>query len=298
MNPLDLPGWQFLLFYVITLAVAIIVAIILRRALARSDETFPVRRITVDPYEAAYLRGGPRQAIETAVAVLVRNKALKASKTDRAISISGSLPAGAHWLEKAVHSKAGPSPGKSLDRIYSSSLMNPYIDRIADQLKNAGLVLSDNRWRVARTSSALVIVAVLALGVAKLAIGILRDRPVGFLVILCIITGYIALSFFKSHAPATSLGKQALKQLKEENAALEATARTEPQRLASGDVALALGLFGMSALAFADDSWIELRKALASSSSSSSSGSSCSSSSCGSSCGGGCGGGGCGGCGG
>src|SRR5206468_6287718 len=71
---------------------------------------------------------------------------------------------------------------------------------------------------------------------------------------LCIIAGFITLSVFKSRPARTHLGDQALKQLQDESAALQMAARTQPDRLASPDVALAIGLFGMSALAFADRS--------------------------------------------
>jgi uncharacterized protein (TIGR04222 family) len=294
MNPLDLTGPQFLLFYIAAMAAATILAALLRRP-AGSGDDIAGRRITVDPYEAAYLRGGPRQAIETAIAMLVQIKALKALKANRALSISGPLPANAHWFEQSLYSKVGPPPGINISAACQSSLMNSSTHRIAENLKKYGLIIPDSRWRPRLAISMLALIATVALGVAKIQVGLSRGRPVGILVFLVIVTAIIALGFFFARPPVTKLGKRALEQLRQENAALEATARTEPQRLATGDVALALGLFGISALAFNDDSWTDLTTALRSSSSSSSGGSSCSSSSCGG--GGGCGGGGCGGCG-
>lgn len=294
MNPLELTGPKFLLFYIVTLVIAIIIAAVLRRLLGRSTEDFNVRRVTVDPYEAAFLRGGPLQAIDTAIAMLVKSKVLKVSKTDRKLSVIGRLHAGAHRMEQLVLNAVASKGNAKISDIRSKVFRSA--EPIADRLKASGLVVSDAQWSVARRASALVIALVLLLGIFKIGIGISRDRPVGFLVVLCILTAIIALGFFNSRPVATNLGKRTLKQLKEENAALEATARAQPQRLGQGDVALALGLFGFTALAFMDDSWIDLRRAFQPPSSSGS-GSSCSSSSCGSSCGGGCGGGGCGGCG-
>jgi uncharacterized protein (TIGR04222 family) len=291
MNPLELPGPKFLLFYIVTLIVAILIAMLLRRWLIRSNEDFSVKRITVDPYEAAFLRGGAQQAIDTAIAMLVNSKVLKVSKTDRKLSIIGRLHAGAHRLEQMVLNTVASQGAVKISDIRSKVL--PNAQPIANRLKALGLVVSDEQWKIARSAPAVVIAIVLLLGVIKTGIGISRDRPVGILVVLCILTAIVALGFFNTRPVTTKLGGQALKQLKEENAALEATAKTQPQRLAGGDVALALGLFGISSLAFADDSWVDLRTALHPPSSSSSGGSSCSSSSCG----GGCGGGGCGGCG-
>jgi uncharacterized protein (TIGR04222 family) len=295
MNPLELPGPKFLLFYVVTLAIAVIIATLLRRWLGSSGEDFSVRRVTVDPYEAAYLRGGAQQVIDTAIAMLVQSRVLKVSKTE--LSFRSPHVAASHPVEQAILKTIPPKAGLDISKVKASLPLRDEINRTAERLKMSGLVLSDGRWRKARKAPALVILTVLLFGIAKILIGVSRDRPISFLLALCILTGIIALWFHNNRPDVTPLGKTVLKQLKEENAALEMAARTQPQRLAGGDVALALGLFGISALAFADDSWSDLRRALQPPSSSSTGGSSCSSSSCGSSCGGGCGGGGCGGCG-
>lgn len=291
MNPFDLPGPKFLLFYLVTLAIAILIATLLRRWLISSGEDFSVRRVTVDPYEAAYLRGGAQQAINTAIAMLVQIKALKISKTT--LSFSSSHVAATHPVEQAILKTISSKAGQDISKVRTSLSLKDEINRMAERLKMLGLVLSDERWRKVRKAPALVILIVFLFGIVKILIGVSRDRPISFLFVLCMLTGIIALWFYSKRPDVTPLGKTVLKQLKEENAALEMTARTQPQRLAGGDVALALGLFGISGLAFADDSWADLRRALQPPSSSSSSGSSCSSSSCGSSCGGG----GCGGCG-
>ncbi|HJQ22695.1 MAG TPA: TIGR04222 domain-containing membrane protein [Blastocatellia bacterium] len=302
INPLEMTGPQFLKFYVILMIVAAIVARLLKRALV-SPRWTDSRHINLDPYEAAYLRGGARQAIDAAIAMLAQRQLLKVSKTAHSVSTTGPLPAGAHWFERAVHQAISPSSARQINDIRSSPLLTPHTDRLAAQLKQWGLIPDDSRWQMARTVSGLLMLAVLGLGVAKIFVGVVRHRPVGFLVFLCIVTGIITLVVINSRPARTRLGEQALAQLRGESAALQMAARTRPELLASGDVALAIGLFGVEALAFTNDSWTDLRAALrpppstSSGASSSSCGSSCSSSSCGSSCGGGCGGG-CGGCGG
>jgi uncharacterized protein (TIGR04222 family) len=296
INPLDLPGLQFLLLYIFLIVVAAMLARAMKRLLV-SPRWSDMRHINLDPYEAAYLRGSARGAIDAALAMLAQKQLLKVSKTTRDITTTGPLPAGAHWFEKAVHHSLSSRSGRAINDIRSSSMLMPHTERLAAQLKERGLIPADDRWRTARTLSALVMVAVLLLGVAKIFVGISRNRPVGFLVFLCIIAGIITLAVYNSRPARTRLGDQALEQLRGESAALQMAARTQPHLMASGDVALAIGLFGVEALAFTNDSWTDLRTALqppvATGSSSSSSG--CGSSSCGSSCGGG---GGCGGCGG
>jgi uncharacterized protein (TIGR04222 family) len=297
MNPLDLPGPQFLLLYVVLIIAAAGIARLIKRLLV-SPQWSDMRRINLDAYEAAYLRGGARQAIDAAIAMLAQKQLLKISKTTRSISTTGPLPAGAHWFEKAVHQTISPKSERQINDIRSSSMLTPHTERLASQLKDGGLIPADSRWQMARMVSVLVMLAVLLLGVAKIFIGISRNRPVGFLIFLCIIAGIITLVVYNSRPARTRLGNQALEQLRGESAALQMAARTRPHLLASGDVALAIGLFGIEALAFTNDSWTDLKTALQppiATGSSSSSSSSCSSSSCGSSCGGG---GGCGGCGG
>jgi uncharacterized protein (TIGR04222 family) len=298
LNPLDMAGPQFLLLYVVLMIAAAIIARLIKRSLV-SPQWSDMRRINLDPYEAAYLRGGARHAIDAAIAMLAQKQLLKVSKTTRSISTTGPMPAGSHWFEKAVHHAMAPNSGRQINDIRSSSMLTPHTDRLASQLKERGLIPADSRWQTARTVSALIMLAVLLLGVAKILVGVSRNRPVGFLNLLCIITGIIMVVVYKSRPARTRLGDQALEQLRDESAALQMAARTQPHLLTSGDVALAIGLFGIDALAFSNDSWTDLKTALqppiatgsSSSSSSCGSSSSCSSSSCG-------GGGGCGGCGG
>ena len=295
INPLDLPGPQFLLLYVFLIIVAAMLARVIKRSLV-SPRWTDMRHINLDPYEAAYLRGGARGAIDAAIAMLAQKQLLKVSSTTREVITTGPLPAGAHWFEKAVHHSLSPRSGRQVNDIRSSSMLTPHTERIAAQLKEWGLIPADDRWRTARMVAALVMLAVLLLGVAKIFVGISRHRPVSFLVFLCIVAGIITLVVCNSRPARTRLGDQTLEQLRGESAALQMAARTRPDLMASGDVALAIGLFGVEALAFTNDSWMDLKAALQPpvTTGSGSSSSSCGGGGCG---GGGCGGGGCGGCG-
>lgn len=301
MNPLDLPGPAFLALYLVLLVSALIIAFMFRRWLvARGENQTPVVRL--DPYEAAFLSNGRDAVIDTAIAMLVQRQVLKAVSATRSLATSGSLPRDAHPVERAVYQAVARS-ATPVKEVRAAALWS--VEEIGERLKNMGLILSDARWRAVRAVPTLIMVAVLALGIAKVFVGLSRNRPVSILVELSFVTVVIALLFFFVRPRATPAGEYVLLQLKLDNAALHATARSRPQMLTPGDMAYAIGLFGIGALPFVDDSWTELRQTLnpppsATSSSGSgnscSSGSSCSSSSsCGSSCGGG---GGCGGCGG
>ena len=305
INPLNLPGPAFLAFYLILLASAAIIAILVRRWLVAGGDDRPPPRMQLDAYEAAFLSGGEDAVVDTAIAMLVQRQALKASSASRSLTTCGPLPRDAHPAEQAVYS-AVTSQYKPVQDVRAAAKRS--VAHIADRLKMMGLILSDARWQMVRIIPALILVAVLVVAIAKIYIGMSRNRPVTFLELLAAVTGLIAWMFFKSRPRVTPLGEQALEQLKIDNVALHTTARSRPQLLAPGDMAFAIGLFGVASLPFADATWTELRQALSpppvvgsgssSGSSSSCGSSSCSSSSCSSSCGSSCGGGGCGGCGG
>lgn len=305
MNPLDLPGPAFLALYLILLMFALVVAILFRRFLVAVGEGQSMPTISLDPYEAAFLSGGGNAVIDTAISMLVQKKVLKAASVTRSLAASGPLPRDAHPVERAVYHAVARS-STPVQEVRAAAWWG--VEEIAERLKAMGLVLSDARWRAARSVPTVILAAVLALGIAKIFVGLSRNRPVFLLVILSLVTVVIALVFFMARPRTTPLGEHTLMQLKLNNAALQTTARSRPQMLTPGDMAYAIGLFGVAALPFADASWVELKRTLSpppaavssggsscGSSSSCSGGSSCSSSSCGSSCGGG---GGCGGCGG
>lgn len=295
LNPFDLPGPQFLLLYVITLIAAFVIAVTLRRRFLRSEREHHTQTITLDPYEAAYLRGGADLATNTAIATLVQSKVLQVSSAGSTLAVVAGAWPSIHPFEQALYRTVSSNAARDIKTI--RSIANEDAGLLAERLETLGLVATDAQARMAHLIPGFVMAAVLAFGIIKIGVGISRDRPVGLLFLLCFVVGVIALVFFIAPAHRTRLGDKVLIQLRDENAALESTARTHPQILAAGDVSLAMALFGIEALAFADESWLGLRSALAPPRPSSDG----SSSSCGSSsggCGGGCGGGGCGGCGG
>jgi uncharacterized protein (TIGR04222 family) len=254
MNPLDLPGPAFLALYIILLVCGLVLALLFRRWLVATGEDLPLPAVRLDAYEAAFLSGGGNAVIDTAIAMLVQRQVLKAASATRSLATCGPLPRDAHPVEQAVYTAARTST--PVQEVRAAARWS--IEQIADRLKIMGLVLSDGRWRAARWIPTLIIAAVLLLGLAKIYVGMSRHRPVSLLVILSMITAVIALVFFLARPRATPLGEHVLLQLKLDNAALQTTARSQPQMLTPGDVAYAIGLFGIVALPFADASWTEL----------------------------------------
>lgn len=318
MNVLDLPGPEFLRLYLVLLATAVAIAFLLRWWLRQPGDDLPPRQLPdLHPFEIAYLVGGPSAVTDAAIANLVhrsrlvvmkRTGRLRPANPDADGPIEDATP-----LEQAVYQAFASQPDGGVDRVRRA--VRGTARSAAARLESLGLVLPDTRALLVRLAPAGALLALLALGVLKVAVGIDRDRPVQFLIALCVATAGGAVAFAAVPAHRTRRGARVLASLKRENAALRTTASRAPSSLAGDDLAMTLALFSAGAFAFGPmsdvDRALSPRRARQDGHSGSScgSGSSSSGSTCGgnsgssgggggggSSCGGGCGG--CGGCGG
>lgn len=290
-NPFDLRGPQFILLYLVVLGIAVLAALIMRKWL-RSPHYEPLMQgQELDPYETAYLISDS-SPVDAAVGMLVNRQAISVNAQTCTISVKSGLPANSHPIEQAVYAALSNGSAPTINHVRRA--LAPQVVQLGVRPRARGLIISDEQAHVARMVPAFIILMVAAFGALKILIGIQRDRPVSFLLVLCILTGVIAFFFFKSVPRLTGAGEKYLRNLKRQKAALEATARTQPNLLAGPDLAFAMGLFGVGVLGMGYGPMEDFKAALraqtassGSSSSCSSSGSGCSSSSCG---GGGCGG--------
>jgi uncharacterized protein (TIGR04222 family) len=301
---LDVDGRTFLLLYGILFVLALVAAVCLRMIL-RQPDTGP-SHVELDPCEVAFLAGGDRRAVETAIVNLIQEGALELRQETKYASgkssgagagpyrlvASGPLPPEASQLERAMH-KAAAEPGETVRKVASAVL--PAAKTIRERLVQQGLFEAGPRALAARFLPTIPLLGLLAVGCTRIAIGADRDRPVGFLVAACILTFLVIVRFWSS-IHRSRFGARILKQYKLQHAKLKAAARSSAKPLATGDVAMAL--FGVVALS--GGPWAELHQAIAPPSHGGTGcGGGCSSGDGGGDGGGGCGsGGGCGGCGG
>jgi uncharacterized membrane protein YgcG len=89
------------------------------------------------------------------------------------------------------------------------------------------------------------------LGVLKLGVGLWRDRPVGFLLMVLLFASMIGYGMLGSQPRRTRKGDKALAKLRADNAALRTTAKADGAwgTMSSGSVAMAVALFGTGLLA-------------------------------------------------
>ena len=301
MNLFDLPGPQFLALYSGMLIGAAAGGFLLRWLFRTPGGSPPAATPELDPYEIAYLSGGPDAATDAALAALVHRDLVRFKPSSRTFGI--------HQPELATHVTSKFEAGiyrvietGRADLMEIRRTARPLLELLTRRLRDLELVYPPGSFAPPRTMPALLMAFVLLVGVVKVTIGLSRERPVLYLVGLSLLALFGVFLFLNLRLLRTRRGDEILARIRSSNNALRASAASMPTRLAPTDVALATGLFGagiFSSGAMGDVSQ-ELRARRETHTSGSSCGSGCSggsSSSCsgGSSCGGG---GGCGGCGG
>lgn len=265
MNPLELRGPAFLLLYVCLLGMAVPFAIFLRwRLRGPGGRATPDLLERLDAVEVAYLVGGAASALAASLARLVRDGALRAAEGGaRAVRPGdGAFPENPTELERRIletAARAGtPETEVPLARIREASA--PAMESIRARLQGAGLLAGAADARSARAIPSLLFVALGGLALAKIGVGISRDRPVAFLVMLCIPTLVFALLFARS-VHRSRRGDRAVRDLRRRYAALGSGLARQYDRLAGQDLAMAAGLFGLGV--FAGTPLAHLRNTLA-----------------------------------
>lgn len=279
LGPFDLHGPEFLQLYGILLAAAGIAALVIPHWL-RPEGSAP--RVT-DPDLLGYLAGGSTRFVETVIVrMLTRGQvAVEGKRKLRILTPAGRHgQAGSSMVEHAVLALASPAPWGSV-----ALAVGRHRAKIETQLIAHGLWMDGEAVRRLRWLQTLPLLLVFAFGAIKWEIGTLRDRPVGYLSALLVVTIVLALIRFATADRRTRGGLAAL-----------TAARSAADRLrrapTSDEMALSVALFGTAVLMGSEHGdFHALRIAAASGDASSSDGGSSDS-------GGGCGGGGCGGCGG
>ncbi len=282
MNPFDLRGPEFLLFYfVLSAAAVVVVRHLVRRAEPEIGE--PVR--LTDPYLIAYLRGGVTEAVNVAVVSLI-DRNLITVEGATLVPVPGRGAANVtHDLEKRILGALPLALTKLLGQLRGT------LEGYQIHLAGHGLLPSDGLKAYRRTVYLASLSLLSAIALTKLAIGAWHDRPIFFLVTLAIVTAIaLTLAAFPSR---TRRGQQALEECRHLFSGLhDASANWQPGS-ATPDLVMMAAVFGAAALPM---NAAPYRQQLFGQSASGTDGGG--GSSCGSSSDGGGGGGGCGGCGG
>jgi uncharacterized protein (TIGR04222 family) len=299
MNPFDWRGPQFLLFYFL-LSVAVVTRVIVWR---RRDEAGPVPQFSaVDPYLIAFLRGDVGETIRVAVLSLLDRGLLAAEGTRVIATPLAETTRVNRRLERAILESCAASV--QVATLYSADPVTRSAEVFKQELRRLRL-MPDDRQRSRRLWVGLLSTGLLGgIALVKILVALSRGRHnVLFLVVMMGFSTVFVLAALVGRR--TTLGERVITDLQQLFEGLRTRSIDLPTGGATNELALLLGVFGMSALAGdaqqRASTLFPLAAAQLGSNSHMYAGTSCganTSSSCGSSsCGGGGCGGGCGGCG-
>ncbi|MEU5791814.1 TIGR04222 domain-containing membrane protein [Micromonospora purpureochromogenes] len=282
-------GPTFLRSYLLAALVVVVGSIVYRSRILAGQPAAGTGQL--GPQQVAYLNGGDQLAIWTALGGL-RGCGAVGVRPDRRLTTGGPLPSGLTPLDQAVlHAARNHLTTRELAR---EQRVSRALTELREGLQRQGLALDPERRAAARRGAWLV-VALMALGAARIAAGLANDRPVGFL-LLAVLALIVPLVLLSRVPWRTRAADAALRELRRSNSHLSPASAPAYATYGAAGAAMGVALFGTASLwaldpGFAEQAEIQ-RQAF--NSSGGSGGSSCGGG--GSSCGGGGGGGG--GCGG
>ncbi|QEL14385.1 TIGR04222 domain-containing membrane protein [Limnoglobus roseus] len=290
LNPFDLKGTEYLAFFVPLLVAGLIVSLVIRNRLRGPGFDAGEEKPSLTWQHAAYLRANHRGLASATIAKLVQANAAAVSADGKTVAVVGRLPENATDIERAVYDvlplKNDDPP--SLKRLAEAVQLAWQSEK--DAFEEAGLSFSPS----ARFGNALVytlpyLFVVAAFGVTRLAMGLMNDKPSGFLV-ATLIGSVIVLILLAATSPRrTRKADEVLADATRANGRL----RKNFTPTTADDAALAVALFGTIALAGTQYETLKQWYPASPTSGSGGCGAGCGG---GGGCGGGCGGGGCGGC--
>lgn len=297
-------GPQFLLVYALLTPLALIGSGALRLALQSRvaggsvfdpdmDDSRPKTK-ELGPYEAALLMHGPRRGTLTRVA-LVKLAGRDAVRVERRPGLTVSLGPHAAFestdeIESVVLDVLESGPMR-LSNLAHEVGRSEAADRIEDRLIASGLLISERAGRSVRIIPAMVLGAMVALGVWRIHMGVEMGRPVGFLTVGCGFFAFCTLLHLLARPWRTSQGEKAIEGLRR-------NIKPTLDGPDPGSAAMAFAVFGTTALSGVG-TYDDVRTAFSPPAGAAGGcGAHCGSDGGGGGGGDGCGGGGCGGCGG
>lgn len=180
LNPFNLPGAEFLTLYAVGLALVIAAGITLPAWLRPVGRDTPMRDVDA----LAYLAGGVRRFADTVLARLLARGAVTIEGRTLAVQSPEAADGGA---ERLVLGLTGPVRAAAVERIVAGEA-----DRVAKRLVADGLMIDAETARRLQWCQTAPYLLLLAFGATKWVVGIGRDRPVGFLTALLLLTAVLA----------------------------------------------------------------------------------------------------------
>lgn len=245
LNPLDFYGPEFLQFYVLLFVVMFAIAHITKYML-RTPATGHIGQDSYPgPYAIAYLNGKAVQAVNSAIASLIRQERLEFDPKKVKLRTADSSDTSDDPLEFAILSSAKSANGAKLSTVRTSCQATAW--NYHRELQDAGLLVSRQQGNLASAASFLIGLSAPAYGLIKIFVGISRDRPVLYLEVLSVVSVVLCLFLLKP-AFRSRYGDQFLSSLKASNERLSRIGYSK-STVNPMDVAMAYALFGAVSMA-------------------------------------------------
>lgn len=212
LNVFDYRGEAFLLFYFYGFAIALLASWVLAKVAARIVAPAVRPDEVSDPYEVAILGGGEQRALDAALASLFARRMIEVR------SHGPRQPATLHRAPEIIDSRlhaveqrvlqAMPHDLRSLRKLFT-----PLAEKLRRNLESAGLMLSRGQRSQVQLITAAPLVLMMLIGVAKVFIGLERERPVAFLVIALVVSLIVLCVVLSKVARRTPAGEAAWKRM-------------------------------------------------------------------------------------
>jgi uncharacterized protein (TIGR04222 family) len=237
LQPLAMGSQEFLLFYGLLILAAGLGVLLLRTLVQTVATKRDKEGWRTEATELAFVAGGPRQAMTTALVALNERGTLVLQQGRVTLATGGPPP---HQGLEAAVVKAIQWRGSGHSLAGLTQKLKPELKRLGRVLQNRGLVLSERRQRLAWWGQTLLLAPVLGLGLVRLLRSLAAGRPVGFLLLELALIGILLIGVARNPLHATWEGERLVRHAK----------RQEQQRRAAGqpDLAHACALFGIAAL--------------------------------------------------
>lgn len=223
MNPFDLTGPEFLLFYLAWGIGGLLLAGWMRSSWLHRFEIQTDARAWApgyypqdsEAYAVALLRGGPKEAVRTLLARLVAGGfAAVANGEIQKIPAGGASPGLLPIERKALAVLGGSQPANEAVLTVETAV-EPELRAMENDLARQGLVLSAEQKNALRKLQVLALLLIVGLGVTKLAVALGRGKTnIGFLLVLLGLYTLAVVLFLKPPR-VTSTGRGYLDWLRE-----------------------------------------------------------------------------------
>lgn len=215
----DLNGPAFLAFYAILFVVAAAWSFLrVRTSATRFDRAGYYPELT-DSYETAYLAGGAPRAAQLATIRLIHSGHIEWKSKFSGQRLLFLKPPGSsalhtiEWRMLSAIQQHGKS-GLPVSEAYTAVL--PTMRALEVRLASLGLRPTEEERKKAGWSAAIPLSVLLGIGLIKLAVGLARDKPVGFLIMFLFVSLILALVVGASTRRLTRTGEELLTKLRSE----------------------------------------------------------------------------------